>query len=235
MSLLHADGGLINLVDWELRQDEVVAAAGIGCRMLHETVSLDGSLSGWVTLHNEPTICNEVPCDPRVAPNTLSWQIEAQIQSAAVAPLVVREQVIGTVVLMGTRPGRVRFEPADLDLLVAFANHAAVAIENARLYEKAQEVAALRERGRLARDLHDAVTQTLFSASLIAEVLPTLYASDPVEGGQLLAELRGLTPARWPRCARCCWSCAPPPWWTRTLRICCASSPSRLRGGPASR
>jgi ABC-type antimicrobial peptide transport system permease subunit len=46
-----------------------------------------------------------------------------------------------------------------------------VAVENAQLYEGAEETAVIAERNRLARDLHDAVTQTLFSASMIADVL----------------------------------------------------------------
>jgi len=55
------------------------------------------------------------------------------------------------------------------------------------------EKAVTAERSRLARDLHDAVTQTLFSASLIAEVLPRLWAKDPERGRQQLEEVRLLT------------------------------------------
>jgi signal transduction histidine kinase len=51
----------------------------------------------------------------------------------------------------------------------------------------------LEERQRLARELHDAVTQTLFSASLIADVVPRLWQRDPAEGRRRLAELRALT------------------------------------------
>ena len=61
------------------------------------------------------------------------------------------------------------------------------------MYEQAQEAAALQERQRLARELHDAVTQTLFSASLIAEVLPRLWESNQVEGREYLEDLRRLT------------------------------------------
>jgi len=61
------------------------------------------------------------------------------------------------------------------------------------LYEQAQRAAALEERQRLARELHDAVTQTLFSAALIAEVLPTVWSSNPRKGGEHLEELRRLT------------------------------------------
>jgi signal transduction histidine kinase len=59
--------------------------------------------------------------------------------------------------------------------------------------EAAAKEAVIAERTRLARDLHDAVTQTLFSASLVAEVLPDLYAISPEEGKQSTEELRQLT------------------------------------------
>ena len=61
------------------------------------------------------------------------------------------------------------------------------------LAEKAAETAVVEERNRLARELHDAVTQTLFSASLIAEVLPRLWQRDPEEGDRRLQELRELS------------------------------------------
>ena len=61
------------------------------------------------------------------------------------------------------------------------------------LAQHAAEVAVAEERNRLARDLHDAVTQTLFSASLIAEVLPKLWRRDQTEGENRVTELRELT------------------------------------------
>ena len=61
------------------------------------------------------------------------------------------------------------------------------------LADKAAQDAILNERTRLARELHDAVTQMLFSASLIAEVLPDLWVHNPVEGRNRLEELRQLT------------------------------------------
>ena len=57
----------------------------------------------------------------------------------------------------------------------------------------AREQATIEERGRLARDLHDAVSQTLFSASLISEVLPKLWERDENEGKKRLEEVRQLT------------------------------------------
>jgi signal transduction histidine kinase len=60
------------------------------------------------------------------------------------------------------------------------------------LAQRAAETAVEAERSRLARELHDAVTQTLFSASLIAEALPVSWDGDPEEGRELLEELRQL-------------------------------------------
>ena len=86
-----------------------------------------------------------------------------------------------------------QLSPEELALLTSIGKHVGVAMENARLYEQAEQTAIAGERNRLARELHDAVTQTLFSASLIADVLPTIWKRNPEEGMQNLEELRQLT------------------------------------------
>ena len=83
--------------------------------------------------------------------------------------------------------------PEERALLASIGHQVGIAVENARLYEEAEEVATAAERSRLARDLHDAVSQTLFSASLIAEVLPRLFERSPEEALRRLSELRQLT------------------------------------------
>lgn len=85
------------------------------------------------------------------------------------------------------------FRREEVRAFTALAKRAALAIENARLYEQSRELAVYEERQRLARDLHDAVTQTLFSASLTAEVLPKIWERDQAEGARRLEELRMLT------------------------------------------
>jgi PAS domain S-box-containing protein len=62
-----------------------------------------------------------------------------------------------------------------------------------KLAQQTKEQVAAAERNRLARDLHDAVSQTLFSASLIAEVLPRIWERNPEEGRRQLEEVRQLT------------------------------------------
>ena len=75
-------------------------------------------------------------------------------------PLIVKGEVTGMIRLSHRQPGY--YQPAMRDLVQAFANQAAIAIENAQLYRQAQEAAVVMERNRLARDLHDSVTQSLF-------------------------------------------------------------------------
>jgi signal transduction histidine kinase len=71
------------------------------------------------------------------------------------------------------------FTPHEVRLAETVAADIAGAIENARLFEQAQASAVGEERARIARDLHDSVTQTLYSASLIAEALPRVWARNP--------------------------------------------------------
>jgi signal transduction histidine kinase len=107
------------------------------------------------------------------------------------APLAVKGKVIGGIGVAHTEPNRFTDHHAALALIVA--NQAAITLVNAQLYEQAQVAATLQERQRLAQNLHDAVNQSLFSASLIAEVLPRLWEQDHEEGRQSLEDLRRLT------------------------------------------
>jgi two-component system nitrate/nitrite sensor histidine kinase NarX len=113
------------------------------------------------------------------------------VHSAIWLPLLVKQRVIGGLGVTHTEVGY--FTERHAALALTIANQAAIAIENAKLYEQAQAFATLQERQRLARELHDAVTQMLFSASLIAEVLPRLWEIDQVEAQAYLEDLRRLT------------------------------------------
>lgn len=106
-------------------------------------------------------------------------------------PLAGKDRLYGGIVLYYSEPKE--FSREELELAMSFADQASLAIESAELRAKAEETAVAAERSRLARDLHDAVTQSLFSASLIAEVLPNLWKRDPEEGRRRLGELRQLT------------------------------------------
>src|SRR5262245_57494315 len=104
-------------------------------------------------------------------------------------PLMVKDLVTGVLILFHHEVGAYGAQAQARVQL--FTNQAARAIENAQLYQAAQEAAVLEERHRLARDLHDAVTQSLFSASLIAEGLRE-SSNIPARERQGLEDLRQL-------------------------------------------
>ncbi|MCJ7626352.1 MAG: PAS domain S-box protein, partial [Anaerolineaceae bacterium] len=106
-------------------------------------------------------------------------------------PLAVQGQVIGGLGIAHTQKDH--FTAHHASLALSMADQVAITMVNAELYEQARTLAALQERQRLARNLHDAVNQSLFSAGLIAEVLPRLWERDPDGARQSLEDLRRLT------------------------------------------
>ncbi len=79
-----------------------------------------------------------------------------------------------------------------LDLAAVYAEQINLALQNARLRKAAELAATMEERNRLARDLHDVVSQTLWSAGLLADVIPDLWETNIVQGRLRLAQLRQL-------------------------------------------
>jgi PAS domain S-box-containing protein len=106
-------------------------------------------------------------------------------------PLAVKGRTLGGLGVAHAR--RNHFTVHHGALALSMADQVAITMVNAELYESARSLAALQERQRLAQNLHDAVNQSLFSAGLIAEVLPRLWDLDPVEARQSLEDLRRLT------------------------------------------
>jgi two-component system nitrate/nitrite sensor histidine kinase NarX len=105
-------------------------------------------------------------------------------------PVAAKGRILGGIGVGQTRPDYFSKHHADLALTVA--NQAAITMINAELYQNARGLAVLEERQRLARNLHDAVNQSLFSAGLIAEVLPRLWDTDQKEAREALENLRKL-------------------------------------------
>ncbi len=110
-------------------------------------------------------------------------------------PLMVGQQVIGMLSLVHHEPNFYR--PQHARLVLALGQQAAVAIQNARLYKQAQEYAALDERARLARELHDSVTQALFSMTMHARATGLMLEREgiPRDGriGRSVDQLSDLT------------------------------------------
>jgi PAS domain S-box-containing protein len=102
----------------------------------------------------------------------------------AVLPLVYRNQAIG--VLNAYYLPEVRPTDSEVAFLGAIADQAAVAVENARLYNEARVTAALEERQRLARELHDSVSQALYGIGLGARTARTLLDRDPSRAAEAI-------------------------------------------------
>jgi signal transduction histidine kinase len=105
-------------------------------------------------------------------------------------PVKNGEEVLGIIFVANKRSGS--FTAHDEELLTLFAAHAAIALTNARLYERSREVSVLEERARLARELHDAVSQRLFSIRAHARAAEVLVARDPARAAGELAAIAEL-------------------------------------------
>lgn len=142
--------------------------------------------------NNQGRVLADVQADPSLM--RASVQIIGQPhqqRSWLAVPLSLHEQVIGVLNLFHSTPGRYTLH--DLELVHAAAIPLAVALAHVQQTQQAQVAAIDAERARIARDLHDAVTQTLFAASLIAEALPEVWQRSPEQGLRGLADLRQLT------------------------------------------
>jgi signal transduction histidine kinase len=106
-------------------------------------------------------------------------------------PILSRGAIIGAFYLTD-KQGAQEFSDDDRRLIEMLAAHAAIAIENARLYERSRELSVVEERNRLARELHDAVSQKLFGLVLTADAAGTLVESDPEAARVQLERLREL-------------------------------------------
>ena len=193
VNILQADKSSLSVWDDDRREKLVVRAArGFRSESLAQmTVAPgDGTTVGHVAATGEPAIVQDTRVDPRFA-NRASITAAEGIRSSMNVPIKIGGELFGVFSVDYVQPHA--FGSDEQRLYIALAQRAALPIQNAQLYEQAQELAVVEERSRLARDLHDAVTQTLFSASLIAEALPPIWENDRDEGRQLLAEMRRLS------------------------------------------
>ena len=108
-------------------------------------------------------------------------------------PLTLKGRVIGALTLENSRPGY--YTERNVTLAMAIAQQAAIAIENAQLYQKAQDLAALEERQRLARELHDSVTQALFGIRIGIDTAIAQLDRDPEQAAESMQYVRTLAQA----------------------------------------
>jgi signal transduction histidine kinase len=133
----------------------------------------------------EVVLVNDVASDPRHVPTPGANGIRAELA----VPIKLGDRVLG--VLNVESPDTLSED--DAASLQIVADQLAVGIDNARLYERGQRLAVLEERQRIARDLHDSVTQQIFAMKLIAETLASASRRDPDEAVRRSERLTELT------------------------------------------
>jgi signal transduction histidine kinase len=137
-------------------------------------IPITTGLMGEAARTRRTVLVNDVTADPRYLPTPGGSPARAELA----VPILLGDRVLGVVNVERDEP----FSEEDAAIVGIIADQLAVAIENARLYASAQQVAVLEERQRLARELHDAVTQHLSSLTLMAQTLGPAYDRGREEG-----------------------------------------------------
>ena len=152
----------IFLVDKETNHLALRASSGEK-RLQFQTLEIGGgSLNGEAAQRAEAVLVNDVEQHSHfLADGSLP-----DTRSELVVPLRVGGQVIGTMDVQSAEVNA--FDPEDVLVIQSLGDQVAVAIENARLYDRSRELAVMQERNRLARELHDSMTQSLYSLVLFA-------------------------------------------------------------------
>jgi signal transduction histidine kinase len=133
-------------------------------------VAVAGTLAGEVVRRGEAVMVNDMTAfDPS---RVCQWP--ADLTALLTVPLYVEGRVIGVFDVVNKAGG---FREDDVPVMSVFANQAAMAIEHTRLQRQAEQLAVLGERERLARELHDSVTQSLYSVTLYANAATLALAA----------------------------------------------------------
>jgi signal transduction histidine kinase len=190
VELLHADKG--SLMVWDEKREKLTARASYGFNP--ETVArmsfIPGQgVAGNVALSGEPAIVEDTQLNGRVTPFIIEQE---NLRALMQIPIRVAGELFGVFSADFLQPHH--FTEEEKRLLMAFAQRAGLAIGTARLYEREEQIAVMQERNRLARDLHDSVTQSLYGVSLYAEVAAQLLKSGKLEKvGKNLKELKAMS------------------------------------------
>jgi signal transduction histidine kinase len=157
--------GAVYLLDQDEKVLRLVAQQGIPADVVAyiSTIPLGADLVGWVAEYGEPVLVPDVTSDPRG-----SRLAQAKgLRTFVGAPMRARGHTIGALSVLGVADQQYTLE--EVALLASIADQVGVAVENAQLRQQAEHAAVREERERLARDLHDSVTQSLYSLALFAE------------------------------------------------------------------
>lgn len=165
LAAMRSQMGAVYLLDETKQVLRLVAQEGISSGLIANisTTPPGIGLAGWVVDNGEPLLVPDLTADSRAPDGAQKYGIHTYIG----APMRARGRTLGALSVFGQVDQQYTLE--EVALLASIADQVGVAVENARLREQAEQAAVMEERQRLARDLHDSVTQSLYSLALFAE------------------------------------------------------------------
>jgi signal transduction histidine kinase len=143
-----------------------VAEGGEASGIEEARYAASGTLSEHVLQTGRPVRVADVEDTQSIDGRTIYLTGQVPVGPVMVLPLLGREEVRGTLVVMRD-PGRRPFTHVEAEMATTFANHASIALELAEARRDQQRVLLLEDRARIARDLHDHVIQQVFAAGLL--------------------------------------------------------------------
>ncbi len=197
-AVLDATASALMLLDKEKGDLVFEYVSGDAGNLLRkQRTGLSEGIVGWVISQGQPVLLDDVPNDPRFCPQ-IDAMMGFSIQSMVCVSIQIRRDTIGVLQALNKRSGR-GFDSEDLSLMVTTANQAAIAIENARLYESLRDErdriiqAQENVRRQVARNLHDGTVQFLSAISMGIDHLERLLELKPEAARSELEALRDLT------------------------------------------
>ena len=184
--LLNSETASLILIDRETGELFFEVALKKDAKLREIRLKKGQGIAGWVAEHGVPQIVHDVSSDKRFF-RQADMKSGFRTRNIACAPVRTKEKILGVLEAVNKKKGTFRTD--DLDILVAFSHHVALAIENALLYEEnighlqsrlKEEKRHARERERILKDLHDGIGGITTNISLLADMAQSASSVDEV-------------------------------------------------------